>query len=250
MGTLAVLERALVSYKRLWQASVFSSFILPVLFVVSIGIGVGGYVGDVDGVSYLDWIVPGVLASTAFQMAVGESTFPVLGDFKWVKGYHAMRATPVGIGDMIAGYQLYIAFRVVIASVVFLGVSAAFGAIHSPWVVVTPFVCALLGVAVSAPTSAFSATIENDSYFALLFRFVVIPSTLFAGVFFPVSQLPVLLRPLAYASPLWHAVELCRSATLGVAPPWPAVVHVAYLLLWAGLGALLAKRAFRRRLSD
>ncbi|BCJ78135.1 transport permease protein [Catellatospora sp. IY07-71] len=250
MGTLAVLERALVSYKRLWQASVFSSFILPVLFVISIGIGVGGYVGDVDGVSYLDWIVPGVLASTAFQMAVGESTFPVLGDFKWVKGYHAMRATPVGIGDMVAGYQLYIAFRVIIAAVVFLGVSAAFGAIHSPWVVVTPFVCALLGVAVSAPTSAFSASIENDSYFALLFRFVVIPSTLFAGVFFPVSQLPALLRPLAYASPLWHAVELCRSATLGVAPPWPVAAHLAYLLLWAVLGYLLAVRAFRRRLSD
>ncbi|MEV4412248.1 ABC transporter permease [Catellatospora sp. NPDC049609] len=249
-GTLAVLERALVSYKRLWQASVFSSFILPVLFVVSIGIGVGGYISGVDGVSYLDWIVPGVLASTAFQMAVGESTFPVLGDFKWVKGYHAMRATPVGIGDMIAGYQLYIALRVVIASVVFLGVSAVFGAIHSPWVVVTPFVCALLGVAVSAPTSAFAATIENDSYFALLFRFVVIPSTLFAGVFFPVSQLPELLRPLAYASPLWHAVELCRAATLGVAPPWPAAAHLAYLLLWAGLGCLLAVRAFRRRLSD
>lgn len=250
MGTLAVLERALVSYKRLWQASVFSSFILPVLFVVSIGIGVGGYVGDVGGVSYLDWIVPGVLASTAFQMAVGESTFPVLGDFKWVKGYHAMRATPVGISDMVAGYQLYIALRVIAAAVVFLGVSAAFGAIHSPWVLVTPFVCALLGLAVSAPTSAFAATIENDSYFALLFRFVVIPSTLFAGVFFPVSQLPALLRPLAYASPLWHAVELCRSATLGVAPPWPVAAHLAYLLLWAVLGYLLAVRAFRRRLSD
>jgi hypothetical protein len=79
----------------------------------------------------------------------------------------------------------------------------------------------------NVPTSAFSATIENDSYFALLFRFVVIPSTLFAGVFFPVSQLPALLRPLAYASPLWHAVELCRAATLGVAPPWPVAAHVA-----------------------
>lgn len=249
-GTLAVLERALVSYRRLWQASVFSSFILPVLFVISIGIGVGGYVGDVDGVSYLDWIVPGVLASTAFQMAVGESTFPVLGDFKWVRGYHAIRATPVRIWDMIAGYQLYIVFRVLIAAVVFLGVSAAFGAIHSWWVLLTPLVCALLGVAVSAPTSAFAASIENDSYFALLFRFLVIPSTLFAGVFFPVSQLPPLLQPLAFASPLWHAVVLCRAATLGVAPPWPVAAHVAYLLLWAVLGCLLALRAYRRRLSD
>jgi lipooligosaccharide transport system permease protein len=161
-----------------------------------------------------------------------------------------MRATPVRIGDMVAGYQLYIQVRVLIASIVFLGVSAAFGAIHSPWVLVTPFICALLAVAVSAPTSAFSAGLDNDSYFALLFRFVVIPSTLFAGVFFPVSQLAPPLRLVAYASPLWHGVELCRSATLGVAPPWPIWAHVGYLLLWTGLGLWWALTAYGRRLQD
>ncbi|MDI1463912.1 ABC transporter permease [Catellatospora sp. KI3] len=249
-GTFAVLERHLTLYRRLWQASVFSSFILPILFVVSIGIGVGGYVSDIGGVSYLAWIVPGVLASTAFQQAVGESTFSVLGDFKWVRGYHAMRATPVRIWDMVAGWLLYIVFRVLIGAVAFLAVSAFFGAIHSAWVVVTPLVCALLAVAVAAPTIAFSARIENDSYFAMLFRFVVIPSTLFAGVFFPVSQLPEALRVLAYLSPLWHAVELCRSATLGVAPPWPVWAHLGYLVLWAVGGSLLAYASYRRRLKD
>ncbi|GHJ45285.1 transport permease protein [Catellatospora sp. TT07R-123] len=249
-GTFAVLERHLTLYRRLWQASIFSSFVLPILFVISIGIGVGGYVHDIGGVSYLDWIVPGVLASTAFQQAVGESTFSVLGDFKWVRGYHAMRATPVRIADMVAGWLLYIVFRVLLGAIAFLAVSAAFGAIHSAWVVVTPLVCALLGVAVAAPTIAFSARIENDSYFAMLFRFVVIPSTLFAGVFFPVSQLPEAVRALAYASPLWHAVELCRSATLGVAPPWPIWAHLGYLLLWAAGGSLLAYASYRRRLKD
>src|SRR5918911_4952278 len=95
--TAAVLERHLVSYRRLFWASAFSAFILPLLFVLSIGIGVGSFVnsnGGVDGVNYLAYIAPGVLASTAFQIAVGESTYPILGDFKWTRGFHAMRATP------------------------------------------------------------------------------------------------------------------------------------------------------------
>jgi lipooligosaccharide transport system permease protein len=248
--TAAVVERYLILYKRLWRASLFSSFVLPVLFLVSIGIGVGGYVGKVGGVDYLSWIVPGVLASTALQMAVGESTYPVLGDFKWVRAYHAMTATPVRVPDIIRGLMLYLVFRVELALVVFLAVTALFGALHSPWTVVTPLVCALVTVAVAAPTAAFSATIEHDSYFALLFRFAVIPSALFAGVFFPVERLPAVMRPLAYASPLWHGVELNRAATLGVAPPWPIGVHVAYLVVWAAGGVAWAVRAFRRRLED
>ncbi len=249
-GMLAVLERHLTVYKRVWQGSVFSSFILPVLFVLSIGIGVGGYVGTVDGWSYLSYIVPGVLASGAFQTAIGESTFPVMGDFKWSRAYHAMRATPLRIFDMIAGWQLYIQIRVFIASVIFLLVSAVFGAIHSPWVVVTPLICALLALATAAPVSAFSAGLENDSYFSLLFRFIVIPSTLFAGVFFPVAQLPLFGRLLAYASPLWHAVELCRSAMLGTQTPWPIWVHVGYLVALSVLGLWWANAAYSKRLKD
>ncbi len=248
--TVAVLERHLTLYRRLWQASVFSSFVLPVLFLLSIGIGVGGYVGRLQGVDYLSWIVPGVLASTVFQIAVGESTYSVLGDFKWVRAYHAMRATPVGPADMVRGQLLYLVIRATVAVVAFLVVVVFFGGLHSPWALVTPLVCAVLTVSVAAPVTAFAATIEHDSYFSLLFRFVVLPSSLFAGVFFPVEQLTAVLRPLAYASPLWHGVELCRAATLGRAPAWPVVVHAGYLLAWAAVGFFLAVRAFRRRLED
>lgn len=248
--TLSVLGRHMTVYRRNWYGSIFSAFILPVLFVISIGIGVGGYIGKVEGWDYLSYIVPGVLASGAFQTAIGESTFPVMGDFKWTRAYHAMRASPLRIRDMILGWQLYIQIRVVLASVVFLAVSAFFGAIHSPWVIVTPLVCGLLALSTAAPVSAFSAGLENDSYFSLLFRFVVIPSTLFAGVFFPVSQIPPLFRPLAYASPLWHGVVLCRAAMLGGTTPWPVWIHVGYLCALAGVGLWWANRAYSKRLKD
>ncbi|MFD0884283.1 ABC transporter permease [Streptosporangium algeriense] len=247
---VAVLERHLCLYRRVWRATVFSSFVLPVLFLVSFGVGVGRYVGEVGGVEYLAWIVPGVMASTAFQMAVGDSTYPVLGDFKWVRGFHAMRATPVGVRDMVAGGLLYVLLRVEGAVVVFLVVAAAFGALRSPWAVVTPVVAGLLAVAVAAPVTGFSASIDHDSYFALLFRFVMIPSALFGGVFFPVEQLPQVVRPLAYVSPLWHGAELCRAATLGVAPPWPVWWHAGVLLVFAGAGVVWSVWAFGRRLRD
>lgn len=247
---LAVLGRQLALYRRLWQASVFSSFVLPVLFLISIGIGVGRYVGDLEGVDYLSWIVPGVLASTVLQISMGESTYAVLGDFKWSRAYHAMRATPVRPVDMVCGHLLYLVLRAEVAVVAFLLVVVFFGALHSPWSLLAPLVCAVLTVAAAAPVTAFAATIDHDSYFALLFRFVMIPSTLFAGVFFPVEQLPAVVRPLAYASPLWHGVELCRAATLGRAAAWPPVVHVGYLLLWAAGGVALAVLAFKRRLED
>lgn len=249
-GTFAVLERHMVTYRRLWLASVFSSFILPVFFVVSIGIGVGGYVGTIGGWDYLDYIVPGVLASGAFQTAIGESTYPVMGEFKWSRAAHAMRAAPLRIVDIVFGWQIYLQVRVFIGALVFLVVSALFGAVHSPWVVLTPFICALMALAVAAPVSGFSAGLENDSYFALLFRFIVIPSTLFAGVFFPVEQLPALVRPLAYASPLWHGVELSRAAMLDGTTPWPIPVHVGYLVLLSGLGLWWAWSAYTKRLQD
>ncbi|MFC4587662.1 ABC transporter permease [Sphaerisporangium corydalis] len=249
-STLAVLERALTLYRRLWRTSVLSSFVLPVMFLVSIGVGVGGHVGQVGGTDYLSWIVPGVLASTAFQMAVGECTYPVLGDFKWVRAYHAMRATPVEPGDMVCGWLLYILIRVEISVAVFLVITASFGTLHSPLALLTPLVCALVALAVAAPTMAFAASVDQDSYFALLFRFVLIPSTLFGGVFFPVDRLPALIRPLAWLSPLWHGAELNRAATLGTAPPWPVAAHAGYLLVFAGAGIAWAFHAFRKRLQD
>jgi Nod factor-specific ABC transporter NodJ protein len=247
---VAVLERNLYNYRRLWRTSLFSAFIAPILFLVSLGIGVGGYIGRLDGVSYLAWIAPGVVVSTAFQMAFAESTYPVTSDFKWNRAYHAMRASPARTRDLLAGWFIYIVIRVEIAVLAFLVIALCFGAVRSPWAVAVPFVCGLVAVASAAPVTAFAASLDNESYFALLFRLAALPSSLFSGVFFPVSQLPVAMRPLAYALPMWHGVELSRAAMLGRSPAWPIVAHVGVLLAWIVLGGVWAAYAFRRRLED
>jgi lipooligosaccharide transport system permease protein len=249
--TVAVLEYHLVGYRRTWRATALSSFVLPLLTVLGFGVGVGAYVdGDVAGVPYLDYLIPGLLASTAMQVAIGDAAWPVMGHFQWIKTYYAQVASPLRVVDIVGGHLAFNAFRVVTSSLAFLVVAAAFGTLHSPWAAAALPVVVLLGLAVGAPTMAYSATVRSDSYLALLFRFAVIPMTLFAGVFFPVESLPVGLRWLAYASPLWHGVDLCRAATLGVAPEWSVGGHVSYLALWAAAGCWLAHRAFRRRLIE
>ncbi|MEU3457814.1 ABC transporter permease [Micromonospora sp. NPDC006766] len=246
---LAVLAHHLVAYRRTWRAGVFSSLLLPVLTVLGFGVGVGAYVHrGVGGVPYLEWLVPGLIASTALQVAMAESTWPVHSNFRWIRTYHAQVAAPLRIGDILAGHVAFVLFRVLTSVAAFVLVTALFGALRSPWAVAVLPVALLLGLAVAAPTFAFSAAVPSDSYLALLFRFAVIPMTLFAGVFFPIESLPEALRWLAYATPLWHAVDLCRAVTLGVAPQWSATGHLLYLAAWAAAGWLLARRMFRRSL--
>src|SRR5262249_31797379 len=152
---------------------------------------------------------------------------------EWNRLYHAMRATPLRSADIVGGELTYMMIRVGVPAVAFLAVMTAFGAVGSWWGLAVVPVALLLAVALSAPVLAYSASIKSDNMFALLFRFAIIPMTLFAGVFFPVDAMPLVARWVAYVSPLWHGVELCRYATAGVPSALAPVWHVAYLLVWA-----------------
>lgn len=246
--TIVVLERHLLLYSRLWRTTVFSFFLIPVLFLVSIGLGVGAYIGEFDGIKYTHWIVPGLMAMLAFQIGISESTYGILTEFEWSGGFLTMRNTKVRIRDMIASWLLYVLFVLAIAVTVFLFVGLLFGALRSGWTFLALPICGLVAISAAAPTTAFSAHVRTDSYFPVLFRFAVVPATLFSGVFFPVEQMPAVVRPLAYVSPLWHGVELNRAAILGTPTAWPAALHVAVLLAWLVLGSVAAQATFRRRL--
>ena len=244
-----VLEYHLVHYGRTWRSSAVSTLVLPLLTMLGFGVGVGAYVsGGVDGVPYLDWIVPGLIASTAVQAAIGESTWPVLSYFEWLKVYFAQAAAPLRVADILGGHLAFMLFRILVSATAFLGVAVVFGTVHSWWAPLTLIVAVLVGLAVAAPTVAYSASVPGDSYLAVLIRFAVLPMSLFSGVFFPVESLPEALRWVAWALPLWHGVDLSRDAMLGLAPGWAGLWHVVYLLVWCALGWSLAHARFRRRL--
>src|SRR6202020_775147 len=145
---------------------------------------------------------------------------------------------PPGPAALFHGHLLFTTMRLVMNCAVFMVVMVAFGAARSPWVLAALPVAVLTGLAFAAPIEAWAITVLKDTSFALIFRFGLIPLFLFSGTFFPVSQLPGWAQPIAYATPLWHGVALCRSLSLGTATIGEALLHIGYLaaLTAAGTG--------------
>lgn len=239
-------------YKRTWRGSITTSFLYPVLYLAAMGLGLGSLVnahtGHVDHVRYLVFLAPGLLAATAMQIGGNEATYPVMAAIKWMRTYYAMLATPLRVADVLLGHLGWIAVRLVTVSVIYVAVMAAFGTVLSPLVLVAVVAAILTGLAFAAPMAAFSATQETDTAFSTIYRMVLVPLFLFSGTFFPVSQLPTWLQYVAYATPLYHGVALCRDLTLGQAHLGADVGHGAYLVGLAGLGIALGLRSYARRL--
>jgi lipooligosaccharide transport system permease protein len=242
-------------FKRTWRGSAVTSFLLPSLYLTAMGVGLGGFVDSnagpraLGGVTYLAFIAPGLLATTAMQTGVFESTYPVMSGFKWQRFYFSMAATPLTSADIVFAQLAFVAFRIVLTSCVFLGVMACYGALHS-WLggVLAVGVAVLLGLAYAAPITGLSARLKSESGFSLIFRLGLLPMFLFSGAFFPIDRLPTAVAWVAYLTPVWHGVDLSRMLTLGQVTWWPALGHVAYLLAWIGVGWVFAARGFHRRL--
>lgn len=242
----------LYTYKRTWRGSIFTSFLYPVLYLTSMGVGLGTLINahhHLGGVSYVTFIAPGLLAATAMQIGTNESTYPVMAAIKWIKSYFAMLATPLDVFDVFAGHLAWIVTRVFMVATIYLGMMALFGTVPSFWAILALPAAILTGVAFAAPVMAFSATQTNDTGFSILYRFGMIPLFLFSGTFFPVSQLPGWLQAIAVATPLYHGVALCRSLSLGSdVSAWPDLGHALYLIALATTGAIIGYRNYRRRL--
>ena len=247
----------LTNYKRTWKGTIFTGVLEPVFFLAAMGIGLGTIVNantggqGLAGFTYLEFLAPGLLAANALQTALFESTYPVMGGTRWDKKYFAQIATPLRPGDVFSGHLMFIAFRIVSMAAIFLGVMAIFGVARTPMALVALLVSLLLGLAVATPVCAFAVTQENDSGFAMIFRFGMVPMFLFSGTFFPVSQLPDGIEWLAWLSPLWHGVDLSRALVLGGDASIGlglAAIHVGYLAAWFVAGYVLAVRAYQQKL--
>jgi lipooligosaccharide transport system permease protein len=253
-ASLRAFELWTTRYKRLWRSGLITSVLSPVFFLTAMGLGLGSLVNrgpgaaSFGGVRYVSFIAPGLLAAAAIQTAAVESLWPVLGSIKWDRTYHAMLATPLGVADVLLGHLTYMAMRVLLSAIGFGVVMALFGTVHSWWAPLAIPTSALGGIAIAASFTAFAATRDLDSSFAALNRFVVVPMFLFSGTFFPISRLPSLVRPIAYVTPLYHSVALCRSFTLGTVTWGAAVAHVGFLAAVAFVAWRVGLVTFRRRL--
>ena len=255
-GVGRVFEHRYLQYRRTFRASIFSSFLTPVLFLAAMGLGLGSYVdgGTADaslgGVSYLAFLAPGLLVATCMNAASFEAAFPMMAGLRWSRIFHAMVAAPISPTDVTLGNLAWIGARILLVASVFTVVIVAFGAAESPLIVLAIPVGVLTGLAFAAPIMAFCATQKTPDKFNAVFRFGITPLFLFSGTFFPVESLPPLIQPLAWITPLWHGVALARGLSLGTIGEQPvlALVHLVILIGFVVVGSWLAVRTMTRAL--
>ncbi len=254
-GIGRVFEHRFLQYRHSFRATIFSSFLTPILFLAAMGLGLGSYVDQgadpsLGGLSYLAFLAPGLLAATCMQSAAFEAAFPIMSGLVWSRVFHAMYATPISGRDVALGNLAWIGARMLLVATVFTAVIVAFGAAASPLIVLAIPAATLTGLAFAAPIMAFSATQRSPERFNAVFRFGITPLFLFSGTFYPVESLPVFLQPLAWVTPLWHGVSLTRGLSLGTIGENPllALIHLVVLVGFFGVGTWFAIRTVSAKL--
>ena len=243
----------LTVYRRIWRSSIWSSVLGPLFYLGAMGLGLGTLVdkhgtAGLGGVSYLAFVAPAILASGAMNTAMGEASYPVFGSVKWNKIYVAAQASPLRPGDIFRGHLMFMTMRITMNAALVTVYMWALGATRSAWVLLAWPAATLTGLAFAAPIAAWAVTVQSENNFAYMFRFGMMPLMLFSGTFFPLSQLPGWLRLLAYVTPLWHGVNLCRMLSLGDIDMPVALANIAYLTALAATGIWAGACAYRRRL--
>jgi len=232
-------ERNLFVYKHAWM-TIFSGFFEPLFYLFSFGIGLGHFVGRIHGVSYASYIAPALLASSAMNGAINDAMTNVFWKLRYAKVYESMLSTPLGPADVAVGETSWAQFRSLTYSCGFMVTAAALGLLHSWWAalalpatIVVGFCFAGLGIG----ASTFLRTWQ-DLDFAQL---VQLPMFLFSATFYPLSVYPVAIQWFVRFSPLYHAIVLVRSLTLGTVGPGN-LVDVGYLIVLGVIGILIARR--------
>lgn len=234
--------RSSVASRTAWLAIV-SGFFEPLFFLVAMGQGLGSLVGDVAGpggapLSYAAFIAPGLLAASAMNGAVFDSTFGIFFKLKYAKLYDAMLATPLGPVDIALGEISWALIRGGLYGAGFLTVMLALGLIASPWALLALPTALFVAFAFAAVGMAATSFMRSWQDFDLV-QLAVLPMFLFSATFFPLSVYPPILQWLVQAFPLYHAVALMRGLTTGVVG-WSMLGHLAYFAVMATLGVVVA----------
>jgi lipooligosaccharide transport system permease protein len=226
-------------YRRTWL-TIVSGFFEPLFYLFSLGIGLGHFVGHVNGVSYAAFIAPALLASSAMNGAVYDSTINVFWKLRIGKVYDAMLVTPVGPNDVALGEVGWALFRGVLYSTGFIITAAALGLIHSWWGLLALPSTIVIGFGFAGIGMAAATFMRSWQDFDLV-QLVQLPMFLFSTTFYPLSVYPAAVQWIVRFSPLYHAIELIRSLTLGTVGA-ASLVHLGYLVLLGTVGMAIARR--------
>ena len=256
-GSWYVAEHRFRVMRSYAQTVLFTAVGSPLIYLYAMGVGlaslVDGNLGGnaVNGVSYLAFLAPALLSSSAIAVASEEFTYPIMLGFKWNPTFFGMNASSIQPGQIVNGILISVAARMLLTCAIFYVFMLVFGAVPGALGFIAVPVALLTGLSFGALVMAYTATLKDDTgQLAMLQRFVVLPMTLFSGTFFPLDLLPPYLQWIGWISPLWHGTELSRVFAFGRPEPiWLSVVHVLYLTALLAIGWFWARRLTLRRLN-
>ena len=237
-------EKNYLAYRRLWKV-VFSGFFEPVFYLFAVGIGVGTLVGEVvlpngTAVPYAAFVAPALMAASAMNGSVIETTFNIFFKLQFGKVYEGILTTPMKPMDIAIGEIGWALLRGLLYSTVFVVVMFFMGMTES-WLAVFAVPSAtLIGFAFGAAGLAAATWMKSWQDFDLV-TLVTMPLFLFSGTFYPIDVYPPALQVVARFSPLYHGTELLRGFTLGIVD-WTMLGHAAFLIVMGIIGAAIASR--------
>ncbi|PJA26916.1 MAG: ABC transporter permease [candidate division Zixibacteria bacterium CG_4_9_14_3_um_filter_46_8] len=245
-GAFSVLLRHRDVFIKMWKTTLIPPFLDPLFYLVGMGYGLGALVSDIDGYSYVQYIAPALVSSVIMTAPFFEGAIGGYVRMHYQKTWDAMIATPLSIEDVITGEILYGACRALLQAVSIMIVIFLFGLVKSPLALLMPFVCLIGGFMFGSIAIAYISWIPAINYIDFLFTLIMTPMFIFAGTFFPVSQLPPWAQKVAFFMPLYHVVLITRSLITGVIHPdiWKSVIWV---IIVGSIAFAVALRLLRRR---
>lgn len=239
--------RNFLAWRKYWRSSILLNFGEPLTNLLALGYGLGAYVASMQGVSFLQFIAPGLLAVTAMNAVTFDAGFDTYDKLNQNGVYQAMISSPLTVGEIVLGEYLWEATRSILYGIVFAVVIAAFGLVHSLWIICALVPLVVFGVLFTAPALYVAAVARTHEQLFYYFTLVITPMFMFSGVFFPVRRLPPPVADIVHLLPLYHGVVLTRELVLGQVGP-QSLVHLAWIVGYALLLAYLPVRALQRRL--
>ncbi len=246
-GIRAMVGRNLEVYKKTWKVNALPPLAEPFLYLIAMGYGLGALIDQINGIPYVQFIAPAIVAITIMQTAFMETTYSAYVRMIFQKTWDAVMATPLSPTDILWGEVLWAALRATINATLMCFVVAGFGLLSYPTAFLIPifaFAIAMMFGGIGLYVSSKVRVIDHFSYSFFLF---ITPQFLFSGTFFPLEQLPRVAQWIAMALPLTHAVQLVRGAALGSwgpIAPW----SLLYVAVFAFVLPALAVRGMKRRI--
>jgi lipooligosaccharide transport system permease protein len=241
-----VWQRHAKVYTKLYLSSIALNFVEPVLYLAALGLGLGAYVKEINGVPYINFIAPGIIASSAMFAATYECSYGTYVRMTYQKTFDAILATPVNVNDLIAGEMLWGATKSVLYGTIIMFVIAVFGLVASPLLLLVVPLLFLAGLIFAEISLIFTAVVPGIDSFNYFYTLFMTPMFLFSGIFFPIENLPAVVGKIAFFTPLYHLVNVCRAFSDG--KPVGALWDVAWIVAVVILLAPYSFRLLRRRL--